>query len=142
TFGVDRNLWALADLGLRTEGERVVWHLPAYLAPVPVAVFPLLRKEHGEYAHRLVEELRREGIPAAYDDAGSIGRRYARMDEAGAPFCVTVDGETVDPSHAHHLTVTVRERDSKLQERRAVSGLAGHFRAALRLPRPSGTPAT
>jgi glycyl-tRNA synthetase len=136
TFGVDRNLWALADVHLGTEGERTVWRLPSYLAPSPVGVFPLIPKEHGAYAERLAEELARAGLPTAYDDAGTIGKRYARMDEAGAPFCLTVDGETLADG-AHHDTVTLRERDSRSQSRVPVAGLADRLGPALRPPRPA-----
>jgi len=135
TFGVDRNLWALADAGLKVDGDRTLWSLRPYLAPAPVGVFPLLKREHAAYALALVDRLRDGGVRATYDDGGSIGRRYARMDEVGTPFCVTVDGETVDPSSPNHDTVTVRARDSKSQERWAVEALAERLRPLLAPPR-------
>ena len=135
TFGVDRNLWALADLHLGKEGERTVWKLPAYLAPVAVGVFPLIDKVHAPFALRLVDELAAAGIPAAYDDASSIGKRYARMDEAGTPFCVTVDGETLAEG-PNQGTVTLRQRDSRAQERVRASELPARILPALRPPRP------
>lgn len=137
TFGVDRHLWALADRGVRIEGERTLWRLPRWLAPTPVAVFPLLRKEHATAARALVERLRDDGVRAVYDAAGSIGKRYARMDEVGTPYCVTVDGETVDPAHPNHDTVTLRERDSRAQERIAVPALVERLRGAFAPPRPT-----
>jgi len=137
TFGVDRNLWALADLGIRTEGERTVWALRPYLAPVSVGVFPLLKKEHGPFARSLYQRLRDEGVDAEYDAAGAIGRRYARMDEAGAPFCVTVDGETIAPGTERTGTVTLRHRDTKAQERLGPEDLMARLRAAVRFPRPA-----
>ncbi|MGI0131730.1 MAG: glycine--tRNA ligase [Thermoplasmata archaeon] len=137
TFGVDRNLWAVADTGIRQDGERTVWKMPLWLAPVPVAVFPLLWKEHGAYARTVVQGLRAGGVRAMYDDAGSIGKRYARMDEVGTPFCVTVDGESIDPAHANFGTVTLRERDSKRQERIAVPALLERIRTSLLPPLPS-----
>jgi glycyl-tRNA synthetase len=136
TFGVDRNLWGLADVHLTTEGERTVWKLPSYLAPVPVGVFPLIGKEHGAYALQLADELATLGIAARYDDGSSIGKRYARMDEAGAPYCVTVDGETLAEGPAKD-TVTLRQRDSRGQERVARHALAAHLLPALRAPRPT-----
>jgi glycyl-tRNA synthetase len=136
TFGVDRALWALADLGIEHEGERTLWRLPSYLAPVPVAVFPLLSKLHGEAARQLVATLRGEGIDAALDDSGTIGKRYARMDEVGTPVCVTIDGETIDPTHTNHGTVTVRARDTKAQERVPLTALAGRLAPLGRFPRP------
>ena len=137
TFGVDRNVWALADALLAEDGDRTVWKLPAYLAPVAVGVFPLLKKEHGDAARSLQRALTAAGLPTEFDDAGSIGKRYARMDEAGTPFCVTVDGASIDPSSPDHGTVTVRERDGKTQRRVAMSALATELAGPLRLPRPT-----
>jgi len=135
TFGVDRNLWALADVHLTHDGDRTLWRLPPYLAPVAVGVFPLIAKAHAPYALRLTDDLAAAGLAAQYDDASSIGRRYARMGEAGTPFCVTVDGETLTEGPTRD-TVTLRERDSKSQLRLATTELARHISAALRLPRP------
>ncbi len=135
TFGVDRNLWALADLHLVRDGERTVWKLPPYLAPLQVAVFPLLKKEHGPVARTIAEELRGEGWAVEYDDAGNVGRRYARVDEAGIPFAVTVDRETIEPGPAQG-TVTVRLRDDRSQERLARARLAARLRPAFVFPHP------
>jgi glycyl-tRNA synthetase len=111
SFGVDRNVWALLDLSY-TKGERVVLRLPVQVAPVPVAVFPLVNKDGlPERAEALYADLRKR-ITAFYDDSGSIGRRYARMDEIGTPFSVTVDHETLEGKG-----VTLRERDSQKQIR-------------------------
>jgi len=136
TFGVDRNLWALADVHLGRDGERTVWRLPPYLAPVSVGVFPLIAKEHRPFAEQLCQKLLAAGIDAEYDEASSIGKRYARMDEAGTPFCVTVDGATVADG-PEHGTVTVRFRDSKNQERWGSTELAARFAAVLQPPRPT-----
>jgi len=134
TNGPDRDIWALADLHLGRDGERTVWRLPPYLAPVAVGVFPLIEKAHAEYALRVADDLAAAGLSVRYDAGSSIGRRYARMDEVGTPFCVTVDGETLAEGPTHD-TVTVRERDSKAQERVAVRDLFGRIQAALRFPR-------
>ncbi len=139
TFGVDRNLWALADAHLTVEGDRTYWKLPSYLSPVPVGVFPLLKKEHGPAARSVAERLRSAGIRAVVDTAGSIGKRYARMDEAGTPFGVTVDGETVEAASPNHGTVTLRERDSRAQERVPIDRLAERLRPFFVPPRPGGT---
>ena len=136
TFGVDRNLWGQADAHLLREGERTVWKLPFALAPVQAGVFPLLRKEHGEYARQLARELTEEGLTVDYDHAGGIGKRYARMDEVGVPFCITVDGESVDPASPQHGTVTLRDRDTKAQERVPRTELARRIARATRLQRP------
>ena len=111
SFGVDRNVWALLDLGY-VPGERAVLRLPPGIAPVTVAVFPLVNKDGlPERAETLYGTVRRT-LDAFYDDAGSIGKRYARMDEIGTPFCVTVDHDTLEGKG-----VTVRERDSQRQVR-------------------------
>ncbi len=111
SFGVDRNVWALLDLAF-AKGERLVLRLPPRLAPVTVAVFPLVNKDGlPERAEVLFAALRKR-FTAFYDDSGSIGRRYARMDEIGTPFSVTVDHETLEGKG-----VTVRERDSQKQIR-------------------------
>lgn len=149
TFGVDRALWALADVGITVEGERTLWRLPSQLAPSTVAVFPLLRKLHTDFARDLATTLAQEGIRVDLDTAGTIGKRYARADEAGTPFCVTVDGTTVDPASPDLGTVTLRERDSKAQRRVRPDELLPTLRAAqlparpppAEHPVPAGSPA-
>ena len=64
-----------------------------------------------EFAERLAKELRR-AFPVFYDESGAIGRRYRRQDEIGTPFCITVDGQTMQDG-----TVTIRDRDTLQQER-------------------------
>ncbi len=135
TFGVDRNLWGVADVHLGKDGDRTLWRLPPYLAPVAVGVFPLIPKEHGATADRVLRLLSEAGLRARADDAGTIGKRYARMDEAGAPFCVTVDGTTLADGPDHD-TVTLRHRDTKAQERVPIDALVARIAPALRFPRP------
>jgi glycyl-tRNA synthetase len=97
----------------RKEG-RVVLRLHPRLAPIKVAVLPLVKKDEwltGK-AREIVKEFWRSSVNAFYDDKDTIGRRYARQDEAGTPFCLTVDGQTRDDD-----TVTIRYRDDMLQER-------------------------
>jgi glycyl-tRNA synthetase len=120
SVGVDRTvLVVLADAYREEEVEgetRVLLSLNPALAPTKVAVFPLVKKDGlPEIATRLQEDLRKAAIPSFYDAAGSIGRRYRRQDEAGTPWCVTVDGQTTDDD-----TVTIRDRDSLEQIRVAV----------------------
>ena len=106
----------------RVGGEtRTVLKLHPRLAPVKVAVFPLIRKAGmPERALELYRALRAR-FNAVYDEKGAIGRRYRRQDEAGTPFCVTIDGDTLSDD-----TVTIRERDSCAQERIAVADVVGH----------------
>ncbi|MDQ3507111.1 MAG: glycine--tRNA ligase [Actinomycetota bacterium] len=96
-----------------TEGEsRVVLKLHPRLAPIKAAVFPLSKKEPvSTVARELYDDLKGD-YRISYDDGGSIGRRYRRQDEAGTPFCVTVDFETMDDKK-----VTIRDRDTMEQER-------------------------
>ena len=92
------------------------------LAPVKAAIFPLVKKEGmPECARDICSSLRRR-FRVSYDEKGAIGRRYRRQDEAGTPFCITVDGETLSDG-----TVTVRERDSCAQTRVAVGELADYL---------------
>ncbi|MEO8639517.1 MAG: glycine--tRNA ligase [Chloroflexota bacterium] len=122
-MGVDRALLTVlldAYEEQQVEGEkRVVLHLRPSLAPIKVAVMPLLRNrpELVQLGQRLAGELRLR-LPATYDDTASIGKLYRRQDEIGTPFCVTVDVETLADGAA-----TIRERDSMTQQRVAMSAL-------------------
>ncbi len=92
---------------------RVVMKLHPRLAPIKVAVFPLVKKDGmPEIARAIHQVLRDSGLNGFYDEKGAVGRRYRRQDEAGTPFCVTVDGQTLEDG-----TVTIRDRDSLVQER-------------------------
>jgi glycyl-tRNA synthetase len=103
---------------------RTVMKFHPRLAPVKVAVFPLVKKDGmPEAATRVYEECKNAGLAAAYDEKGAVGRRYRRQDEAGTPFCVTVDGETLTKG-----TVTVRNRDTLVQERIAAGSVAAYVR--------------
>jgi len=93
--------------------KRVVMKLHPKLAPIKVAVFPLVKKQGmPEIARKIYEDVRSSGLSCFYDEKGAIGRRYRRQDEAGTPFCITIDGKTLEDQ-----TVTVRDRDSLQQER-------------------------
>jgi glycyl-tRNA synthetase len=99
--------------------QRTVLRLHPSMAPIKVAVLPLLRKDgHPEKAREIYEDLRTR-MSAEYDEGGHIGKRYRRQDEIGTPFAVTVDHQTLEDD-----TVTLRDRDSLTQERVAVDELA------------------
>lgn len=118
SMGVDRSLYALLENCYKVEEGRTYLSLRPAVAPIQVGIFPLVSKDGlPEAATEIYKSLIKE-FDALYDDSGSIGRRYARADEAGVPFCVTVDHDTLSTR-----TVTVRNRDSKTQERVAVSEL-------------------
>jgi glycyl-tRNA synthetase len=92
--------------------ERVVLHLHPRLAPIKVAVFPLVKKDgQPEMAADIYRDLKKRWN-VFYDEKGSIGKRYRRQDESGTPFCVTVDHQTKEDG-----TVTLRDRDATTQER-------------------------
>ena len=93
--------------------SRVVMKFHPPLAPTKVAVFPLVKKEGmPEIAEKIHHACKAAGLTSFYDEKGAVGRRYRRQDEAGTPFCVTVDGQTLTDQ-----TVTIRNRDSLEQER-------------------------
>jgi len=97
---------------------RIVVRFPFDLAPYKIAVLPLMKKDGmGDKAQEIFADLRKAGIMADFDDAGSIGKRYRRQDENGTPWCVTVDYETLDKDHADFGTITLRHRDSMTQTR-------------------------
>jgi glycyl-tRNA synthetase len=99
--------------------ERTVLRLHPKLAPVKVAVLPLVNKDgQPEKAKEIYEELR-ELMPSEYDSGGSIGKRYRRQDEIGTPWGVTVDHQTMEDD-----TVTLRDRDSLDQSRIGIGDLA------------------
>ena len=114
--GVDRTvLEVLTDAYEEEPGEnetRVVMRMSPLVAPIKTAVFPLVRRDSmPERAREIYQELK-GAFTVFYDENGTIGRRYRRMDEAGTPYCVTVDSQTAEDN-----TVTVRDRDSMEQIR-------------------------
>lgn len=138
--GVDRLILALlsnafsevAETDAKGKSEtRVIMKFHPRVAPYKVGVMPLL-KNKPELVQKALEirDLLRPHMNVFYDDAGSIGRRYARQDEAGTPFCVTVDFETFEgikegPNAGEKDTVTIRYRDDGRQERVKISELLG-----------------
>jgi glycyl-tRNA synthetase len=130
--GADRVTLAVLANAYReevVEGEtRVVLSIKPSLAPLKVGIFPLVKKDGmPERAASLHRALRARGIPSFYDESGAIGRRYRRQDEAGTPFCVTVDGETIEQG-----TVTIRDRDTMEQTRISEDALIGFVEERLR----------
>jgi glycyl-tRNA synthetase len=139
--GADRAMLAfLVDAYDEDEiaGEsRTVLRLHPLLAPVKVAVLPLVRKDgQPELAKTVYRELR-ELMQAEYDEGGAIGRRYRRQDEIGTPWAVTVDHQSLEDR-----TVTLRERDSLRQDRIAISELPAELARRLGEPWSSPKPAS
>jgi glycyl-tRNA synthetase len=129
--GVDRAMLAfLVDAydEDEIEGEtRTLLRLHPLLAPVKVAVLPLVKKDgQPELAHAVYRDLR-ERVQAEYDEGGAIGRRYRRQDEIGTPWAVTIDHQSLDDH-----TVTLRDRDTLAQERIAIDELGDELERRLR----------
>ena len=124
SFGVDRMFYVVMEYAYTEKGDRVVLKLPRDLAPIQVAVFPLVTRDGlPEKAKEVYELLLDEGFYVDYDESGSIGRRYARADEIGVPICVTVDYQTLEDE-----TVTLRDRDTWKQVRTEIPPLPEKLR--------------
>jgi glycyl-tRNA synthetase len=126
SHGVDRLLLAIICDAYREEkidenDTRIVLKLKPDIAPYRVCILPLQKKGLCDFAEKLYRDLQKH-FPAAYDDAGSIGKRYRRQDEIGTPFCVTVDYDTLNDN-----CVTVRNRDTMTQTRIAIPDLQNYL---------------
>ncbi|HPD09210.1 MAG TPA: glycine--tRNA ligase, partial [Methanomassiliicoccales archaeon] len=113
SHGLDRILYSCLEHAYAERDGYVTLRLRPAVAPIKVGVFPLMAKDGMEEVAKALDlALREEGIATYYDDSGSIGRRYARMDEVGTPWCVTVDYDTLEKGD-----VTIRDRDTAEQAR-------------------------
>jgi glycyl-tRNA synthetase len=123
SVGLDRMFLAVFSKALQEEtledgSTRTVLRLPSVLAPTKAAVLPLVKKDGlPEIAKEIMEELKWD-FNVAYDEKDAVGRRYRRQDALGTPFCITVDHQTVEDK-----TVTIRYRDTMVQERVAIADL-------------------
>jgi glycyl-tRNA synthetase len=122
--GVDRSLLFFLIDSYYEEKERVVLKLHPKLAPIKIAVFPLLanKKDLVAVAWKVYQMVKKEYFRVYWDDRGNIGKRYYFQDEIGTPFCVTIDFKTLDDN-----TVTVRDRDTTKQERVVIDKLIKYF---------------
>ncbi|MEZ0346495.1 MAG: glycine--tRNA ligase [Infirmifilum sp.] len=112
SFGLERIILALLTETYVKEKNRVYLRLKPRFAPYKAAVFPLVKRDGLDNVAREIYEELREHLRVYYDEDASIGKRYAKADEIGVPFCITVDGQTLKDG-----TVTIRYRDTKQQER-------------------------
>lgn len=131
SLGVERTVLAVLlsayDEETKDEDTRVLLRLPVALAPVKVAVFPLLKnKEELVNKAKSVYDQLKKHWPAEFDDNGNVGKRYRRQDEIGTPFCITIDFDSLEQDD-----VTVRERDSMKQERIKISELEHYLQTKL-----------
>ena len=126
TFGIERVFLALLVEGYHDDKQRgnIVLKIKPGLAPMKIGVFPLVNKLD-EKAREVFNTLRKEFV-STYDRSGSIGRRYARADELGIPFCVTIDFDTLKDQ-----TVTVRDRDTTKQVRISIKDIQNKLHAAM-----------
>ena len=110
------------------KGARTVLRLHPRLAPIKCAILPLVRKDGmPETARKVADEFFKQGVPAKLDEQHAIGRRYARHDEIGTPYCLTIDGQTAEDD-----TVTIRYRDDRRQDRIKIAAAVDVVREALR----------
>jgi len=124
SFGSDRLAYIAVEYAYQAKKDRAVLSFPRELAPVQVGVYPLVGKDGlPEKALQLYKTLVQEGFTVEYDESGSIGRRYARADEAGTPLGVTIDYDTLKDN-----AVTIRDRDSWKQVRTPINQLADLLR--------------
>lgn len=123
SIGLDRMFLAifsnsLVDETLEDNSVRTVLKLPSILAPIKAAILPLVKKDGlPEIAHQIMDDLKFD-FNVVYDEKDAIGRRYRRQDAVGTPFCITVDHQTLEDQ-----TVTIRHRDSMIQNRLNISDL-------------------
>jgi glycyl-tRNA synthetase len=119
SFGCDRLFYVALEYAYCMKDDRVVMGFPRSIAPAQVGVYPLVSKdglvEKAQEVHRLLAD---EGFAAEFDETGSIGRRYARADEAGVPLGITIDYDTLNDG-----TVTIRDRDTWQQVRSPIKDL-------------------
>ena len=131
SYGLDRAILAVIceayDVEKLPDGdEREIMRLSPKVAPFKVAVLPLMKKNLADKAHELFAKLSKE-FRVAYDETGSIGKRYRRQDQIGTPFCVTVDFDTLEDN-----TVTIRDRDSMEQIRLSIDELIPYMSEKLK----------
>ncbi|MBO5096646.1 MAG: glycine--tRNA ligase, partial [Bacilli bacterium] len=126
SVGVDRLFLAVLTNAYTKEvlengEEREVLKVHPYLAPNKVTILPLIKKVHGEKATDLYAKLCKE-FNCAYDESGSIGKRYRRSDAIGTPFCITVDDDTINNN-----IVTIRDRDTMLQTKISIKEISSYI---------------
>jgi glycyl-tRNA synthetase len=125
-MGIDRSIYSILEHSYYEdiEAKRVVLKLVPQVAPVLVGVFPLVTKDGlREKAQDIYSKLKLD-YSTFYDESGSIGRRYRRLEEIGAPFALTIDNQTMKDD-----TITIRYRDTMLQKRVKISEISNFLDA-------------
>ena len=119
SFGLDRLLYVVLEYAYRVKDDRAVLSFPRDIAPIQIGIYSLVNKDGlPEKTNEVYKKLLDEGLVIEYDEAGSIGRRYARADEIGIPLGITIDYDTLQDN-----TVTIRDRDSWKQVRSKIEDL-------------------
>ncbi|MEM2990018.1 MAG: His/Gly/Thr/Pro-type tRNA ligase C-terminal domain-containing protein [Halobacteria archaeon] len=126
SMGVDRSLYVLIEHSYSETQNRRILKLPYFLAPIQVAVFPLVSRDGLPEKALKIYEMIKLDFDSIFDEKGDIGRRYRKMDEIGTPVCVTIDYQTLNDD-----TVTIRDRDTMAQRRIHVSELKNTLSAIL-----------
>jgi glycyl-tRNA synthetase len=132
SIGLDRTFLAILGHAYREEkledgSERVVLGIPAMLAPIKLAILPLMKKDGLPEKAREIMDVVKFDFKCFYEEKDTIGRRYRRMDAIGTPYCITIDHQTLADN-----TVTIRDRDTMLQERIAIGEISGIVRDKIR----------
>jgi glycyl-tRNA synthetase len=133
SIGLDRTFLAVMSNAYREEKledgtERVVLSLPAILAPVKVAILPLIKKDGLPEKAREIMDVLKYRFRCFYEEKDTIGRRYRRMDAIGTPYCLTIDHQTLQDN-----SVTIRDRDTMLQDRIPVNEISQILESKLSL---------
>jgi glycyl-tRNA synthetase len=131
SYGIDRILYFLLEHnyveGKKKDEEYTILKLNPRVAPIKAGVFPLIGDDNLiKIARTIDSDLRKAGISTFYDESGTIGRRYARMDEIGTPFCITVDHDSMNDNQ-----VTVRNRDTTKQERIKIQEIISYIKGKI-----------
>ena len=123
-YGIDRPFYCVLESSYIEEDKRRYFKFPVRIAPYLAGVFPLVNKDKlPEKAQEVFKILKEEKIYCFYDDSGSIGKRYARADEVGVPFSITIDYDTLKDN-----TVTIRNRDTREQIRVDIKQICSYLR--------------
>ncbi len=124
SVGLDRLFLSVLSTAYQEEkledgSERVVLKLPAFLSPYKIAILPLMKKDGLPEKAKAIMDLLKYDVRCFYDEKDAIGKRYRRQDAIGTPYCITIDHQSLEDN-----TVTIRDRDTMLQERIAITELA------------------
>jgi glycyl-tRNA synthetase len=131
SYGIDRILYFILEHNYveakKKDEEYTILKLNPWVAPIKVGVFPLIGDDAlVRIAKEIDRTLRNAGIATYYDEGGTIGRRYARMDEIGTPFCITVDHDSLTDQK-----VTIRDRDTTKQERKKIQDISTYIKGKI-----------